>query len=213
VKHAADNRSFKQLNPDLKLPPPYMLFEAYGMNYRRYFEQGRNTASGVVDLFQPYLPADKAIVLDWGCGPSRLTRHLNDLLPHGSTVRGTDYNPETIAWCKQALPQIEFKQCDLAPPLPYLADETDAIISISIFTHLSAKRHQDWLDELARILKPNGVLMVTTHGDSYKEVLTTTPHLAYTERRGVVQECKKGWRGRFGGGRPAAAFRALIAKE
>ncbi len=213
VQNASDNRAFKKQHPDLELPPAYMLFEAYGMSYRRYFEQGRNTAKEVVELFDPFLPNQGAVVLDWGCGPARLTRHLSEFLPSGSRVRGTDYNSETITWAKHALPGIEFKLCELSPPLPYVQDSTDAIISISILTHLSAKRHSEWLSELARILKPGGVLMVTTHGDGYREILTPAQQTDYDKGELVIQEFEKEGHRLFAAFQPPTTFRNLFRQD
>ena len=212
VQYASDNRNFKNANPNLKLPPPYMLFEAYGMSYRRYFEKGRETAEGILKQFKPYLPKEGPIVLDWGCGPARLTRHIAEFLPFSGSVRGTDYNPKTIEWCKRALPDIEFKLCQLSPPLPYESSSTDAIISISIFTHLSEKLHDEWLAELSRILNSGGVLFVTTHGDCYREILTASQKELYEQGELVIQEFEQEGHRLFAAFQPPDAFRALFGQ-
>jgi SAM-dependent methyltransferase len=50
------------------------------------------------------------------------------------------------------------------PPLPYGADAFDAIISISVFTHLNEKSQLEFLAELHRICRPGGRLFLTVHG-------------------------------------------------
>ena len=47
------------------------------------------------------------------------------------------------------------------PPLPYLNNFFDLIFSVSVWTHLNEKLQYDWLDELNRILSPDGVALVT----------------------------------------------------
>jgi SAM-dependent methyltransferase len=46
----------------------------------------------------------------------------------------------------------------------------DLVFSVSVFSHLSGPAAAAWLADLARILRPGGILVATTHGDN---VLTT----------------------------------------
>ncbi|MDV7395980.1 class I SAM-dependent methyltransferase, partial [Arthrospira platensis SPKY1] len=110
-------------------------------------------------------------ILDWGCGPARIVRHLPGLLPD-SEIHGTDYNPNTIAWCKANIKGVQFEKNELDPPTVYPDKHFDLIYGISIFTHLSEPRHFSWFDELMRIAKPGAVILLTTHGNLYKRVLT-----------------------------------------
>ena len=47
----------------------------------------------------------------------------------------------------------------------------DLIYAISVFTHLSAEYQFLWLNELRRILKRNGILILTLHGDKVSKYL------------------------------------------
>ncbi len=44
------------------------------------------------------------------------------------------------------------------------------IHAISIFMHLSETMHYAWINELYRILKKDGILIFTTHGELCKTV-------------------------------------------
>ena len=137
-----------------------------------------------------------AAVLEWGCGPARVIRHLGEFLSGKASLAGADYNAETIAWCRENIPGIRFEKNELAPPLPFAAASFDAIYALSVITHLSEKMHGEWRDELLRVLKPGGLLIVTSHGDWYRE-----HHLLPAERaqydagrlvvRGGIEEGKK----------------------
>ena len=46
-----------------------------------------------------------------------------------------------------------------------------SIYALSVFTHLTEPVGLAWIDELSRVLKPGGHLLITTHGDHYRDGL------------------------------------------
>jgi hypothetical protein len=46
------------------------------------------------------------------------------------------------------------------------------VYALSVFTHLSEPLQFHWIGELARVLKPGGYLVVTTHGESYLDIMS-----------------------------------------
>jgi SAM-dependent methyltransferase len=163
-------KTYLESHKNVAFPPPYMLYIAYGYNYRHYMEDGNRTAAWIYNQFAPYLP-EKGTILDWGCGPARITRHLPAYFKNWDVI-GTDYDHQTIDWCQAALPELQFKLNELHPPLPLPADSVHAAISISIFTHLSFELHESWKAELIRVLVPGGMLFVTTQGDVFVEQMS-----------------------------------------
>lgn len=106
-------------------------------------------------------------ILDFGCGVGRLTRHLATLAPAAAVV-GCDISREGIAACRRRHPAWRFIVNEAAPPLDGVADGTfDLIFSYSVFTHLSGPNHKAWLRELARLLRPGGVMLHTVHSYAY----------------------------------------------
>jgi SAM-dependent methyltransferase len=59
----------------------------------------------------------------------------------------------------------EFKTNQLTPPLKYTDEFFDLIYSISVFTHLSEHVQKEWMRELNRVLKKNGFVLITVHGE------------------------------------------------
>ena len=106
------------------------------------------------------------MVLEWGCGPGRVIRHLPALL-NEATIIGSDFNSESIDWCSKHILDVTFVKNELEPPLPFEKNLFDFIYAISVFTHLSESSCHQWIDELVRIIKPNGILMIWTNGDGY----------------------------------------------
>lgn len=192
IKNRKRNRLFRQDHPEVVLPPDYMMYEAFGLDYYRYYVNGRKSAKWVVDLVLPFLDLKAKHILDWGCGPGRIIRHLPDLVPEAAGYAGTDYNPKTIDWCSAHLPGIRFMKNNLNPPVPAEATSYDLIYGISIFTHLSEEAHHLWLNELCRLLKPEGVLLLTLHGEAFAQKLGTNEasrfHSGQLVVRGQVKE-------------------------
>ena len=189
------NREFRKNNPDVILPPDYLMYESFQLDYYRYYVNGRKTAEWLVDHVRPYLEFSNAEILDWGCGPGRIIRHLPDLIPEAKSYNGTDYNSKSINWCAENLSSIRFTQNELFPPLPFEDNSVDLIYGISIFTHLSESAHEAWLNELYRVLRPNGVLFLTLHGDGFQVKLEPAEQDAFKKNKLVVRgQVKEGHR-------------------
>jgi SAM-dependent methyltransferase len=187
LKNRGRNAQFVQQHPEVKLPPDYMLFEAFQLDYQRYFEGGKRTALWLKDLFEKHAPMSGKSVLDWGCGPARVLRHFPEILGPGSLIQGTDYNPKTIAWCRENIEGVQFAINQLNPPTTFANEQFDFIYGISIFTHLSEPNHPAWLEELIRITKKGGLLLLTTHGAVFKQKLTDAERSDFEQQKLVVR--------------------------
>ena|SRR5437762_5932941 len=165
IRFSKRNRKFKRENPLIKLPPEYSAYESYRLDFENYFNDGKETAEWIVNELKDYLSLEGASILDWGCGPARVVRHLPRLLP-SAKIYGADYNKSTIAWCKENIRDVEFAVNGLKPSLPFDNDFFEMAYALSVFTHLSRENHDNWLNELYRVLKKEGIFLLTTQGDS-----------------------------------------------
>ncbi len=103
--------------------------------------------------------ADFGPILDWGCGCGRVTRYLKK---RGCRdLHGVDVDATNIEWSRANLADIAFQTVGLEPPLPYPDGFFELIIGVSVFTHLREPQQHAWLAELARVLKPGGLAIVT----------------------------------------------------
>jgi len=100
-------------------------------------------------------------VLDFGCGWGRVIRFfLNGVAPEN--LVGMDRYEGALAAARQTNRWCRFVACDTLPPTVLESDSFDLVYAFSVFSHLSEQAHMRWLEELARVLRPGGILIVTT---------------------------------------------------
>lgn len=189
--HKKSNHLFKKNNPEVKLPPDFYLYETFNLNYDKFYTNGIPTAKWLVDHLREFKKLENISILDWGCGTGRVLRHLPLFLDKTNSFYGTDYNKKYIKWCSKNLDGIHFKNNDLNPPLDFKDNSLDIIYGISIFTHLSEKLHYSWIEELTRVLKNNGILFLTTHGDAHRFKLLPKEQRFYDAGNLIIHAYKK----------------------
>lgn len=107
---------------------------------------------------------DFQTIVDFGCGCGRALRHLKTMMNPQQRLIGLDPDREAIGWVQANL-GIEAYALDDLPPAAQIPTATaDLILSHSVFTHLPEGVQFAWLAELARMLKPGGILIASIHG-------------------------------------------------
>jgi len=98
-----------------------------------------------------------ATVLDVGCGDGLISSRVVAARPD-LRIEGIDVlvRPQT---------HIPVRQFD-GSVLPYADDSFDLVVNHSVFTHLDDKYQDQWLQELGRITRPDGVLVLSFSGDT-----------------------------------------------
>lgn len=170
------------------MPPDFFLYETYALNYELYYNDGLETAKEVLILLEKHYDILQKGVrfLDWGCGPARVIRHLRDLLPEAE-LHAVDYNKQYIDWCASKISGIRFALTSVSPPTWYADGYMDIIMGLSVFTHLSESNHFAWIEELYRIIKPGGILFITTQGKAYEYKLSKEERQKFNEGKLIVR--------------------------
>lgn len=186
LRYKRTNRQFRNENPAFVLPPSHLAFDAYSApDWHHYKQSGERSAEFIYNIAMKYLTNPVAIY-EWGCGPARIIRHLPGIAKNDIQIFGSDYNSETIEWAKKNISEVSFDLNTLNPPLAYENEAFDLIYAISVFTHLSEQNALGWINELHRVLKKNGILLMTTTGElNYQTELLDHERKLY-ESRGVV---------------------------
>ena len=148
------------------------MYESFHLNHERYYYGGEETADWLIGLLERHIKLDDKCILDWGCGPARVIRHFPKLTANKCHYFGTDYNKKSIEWNTKNIENVKFNHNSLKAELPYESGFFDVIYGISIFTHLSEKMHYEWFNELKRIIKNDGLLLLTMQGENFKQKLS-----------------------------------------
>jgi len=144
------------------LPPRRLMVRVAGTADAQWFAQSGRAGYDAIAAHVPV--AELESVLDFGCGCGRVTRYWAGF---AGSIAGSDLDAEAIDWCSANLPFARFEQNWLAPPLAFDDASFDLVYALSVFTHLTAELQLAWRDEMRRVLRPDGYLLVTTHGRSY----------------------------------------------
>lgn len=95
-------------------------------------------------------------VLDVGCGEGGFAALLAN---EGADVVGLDPNAEAVARARAAVPAARFDQ-GVAEALPYDGRSFDAVVFVNALHHVPVPAMAEALREAARVLRPDGALIV-----------------------------------------------------
>ena len=147
-----------------EFPPANLRYRVHGNPFvESYLEIGKEQKK---DLESCLSKIDKNFssfqnILDFGCGCGRTLISLED--NNDCSFFGTDIDEEAIRWCQNNLKFAKFDINQELPPTQYESDKFDLVYVISVFTHLNEELQFLWLNELKRITKPKGILLITLH--------------------------------------------------
>ncbi len=98
-------------------------------------------------------------VVDLGCGPGHVAGWLGE---RGVGVVGVDLSPAMVAVARRDHPSLEFRVGDLLG-LPAADGEFAAAVALYSVIHLAPEELRPAFEEMRRVLRPSGVLLVAFH--------------------------------------------------
>lgn len=157
--------------PDGGAPPDIINYSGGG----DFVAQGRYLAERVINV-TGLGPTD--CLVDVGCGIGRLAFGLSERHPQQQYI-GVDPVRYGITWCQKRFaghPTFDFRHVDLrnsfynpfgrldpaTSPMPVADGCADAVVATSVFTHLLEKTTTFYIQDILRMLAPQGQAFVTT---------------------------------------------------
>lgn len=137
-------------------------------------------ASAGVDI------ASVGAALDFGCSSGRVLRVLAAAYPE-TAWQGCDPNADAVRFAGEAIPGARFFVSGNRPPLDLPDGSLDLVYAISIWSHFAPELGLQWLEEMRRLVRPGGHLILTTHGS------TTLEHDAIHGLRAAEQLNEARW--------------------
>jgi SAM-dependent methyltransferase len=111
--------------------------------------------------------------LDFGSSSGRVIRVLHAALP-AVAWHACDPNEGAITWAREHLPGIEWLVSPEEPPLPYAAGQFDFVYAISVWSHFDEEPALRWLEEMRRIIRRGGHLVMTVQSYQSLDFCTRT---------------------------------------
>lgn len=108
----------------------------------------------------PFLKEKQIRILDFGCGDGTMTNFVKHQFTKAHMF-GVDPSPKSIEEAKTQFKEIDFSiNSDELPRLNFPSDHFELIFTAGVFHHIPFHMHQSYLDEMARVLKTNGHLVI-----------------------------------------------------
>lgn len=128
------------------------LYSKHGLQY-----------GGVGDIhpLEPFLRPDM-VALDAGCGDGRTT----ELIAKKCDVVGSDFSRDALESLRSQRPflaSVDLVECELLL-LPFESEKFDAVTCVHAISHMLRKERARVAEELERVLKPGGHLLVEGFG-------------------------------------------------
>jgi SAM-dependent methyltransferase len=111
-------------------------------------------------------------VLDLACGPGRIAMHFDGVF---KSLTACDVDPSAIAFIQKHFSAMHATVNQSRPPLPFGDAQFDAVYSWSLWTHLPVDLQRAYLEELRRVLRPNGLALVTVNGHTFLDEYQAYP--------------------------------------
>jgi ubiquinone/menaquinone biosynthesis C-methylase UbiE len=118
-------------------------------------------------------------VLDVGCGTGELLRRLRAKY-QGAMLAGLDPVPEMLEVARDKLSGQEDLRVGYADSLPWPAASFDLVVSCNMFHYIT--HPVEALQEMARVIRPGGVLVLTDWCDDYLACRLCNLYLRLTNR-------------------------------
>jgi SAM-dependent methyltransferase len=172
------------------IPSADLIYLVVGHRDRSLFDRSRRESAELIISLLGQAGVDHRnfrSILDYGCGCGRVLAGWEGRLSSETRLFGCDINPLLVDFCQKNISHVDVLRTSYYPPLPYQDGQFDFIYAISVYTHLSLPAMLQWTGEFARILRPGGIALITSHGSFF------APDLDSLSKQGSALLAEKGY--------------------
>jgi SAM-dependent methyltransferase len=112
-----------------------------------------------LDLLERFGVPERCQYIDIGCGTGQNLRLLDSHRP--SRVVGVDISPIALEFARKACPRSELIQADISSELPFPEETFEIATIFNVLYHTWIANDLGVLKEARRVLRPNGLLLIT----------------------------------------------------
>ena len=104
-------------------------------------------------------PRDFGRIMEMGVGLGRLIRHY---FPFSAELFGCDVTDSVLGFVETSLGhRVSIVRNGSRPPLPFKNDGFDFVYANSVFTHIRFGETPAWIEEIHRVVRPGGCVIVS----------------------------------------------------
>lgn len=135
----------------------------------KFFSADKNLQKPEIAILEKYINKIKdQNILDIGCGGGRTTEHLRKF---SANYTGINYSTEMISCCKMQYPSLTFIQRDVRDLSIFENNSFDFIFfSFNGIDSINHEGRTKALNEIYRVLKPDGLFVFSAHNLHYKNI-------------------------------------------
>jgi SAM-dependent methyltransferase len=132
-------------------------FAASPNNLSEFTSKLYHEVSNIHHIVEEHVDNAPSKSLEIGCGYGRLSPWIADLSEQHIAI---DPNKESIEKAREQYPHIQF-QNELAQELPFKENTFDLLVAWTVLQHIPPNKIQSATDEIQRVTKNDGLLIVT----------------------------------------------------
>ena len=129
-----------------------------------YFETGAKSADNLAALVGELRGPGRFRLFEFASGFGCMTRHLKKRVSEAQVV-ACDIHKEAVPFLRRKIGVGAKRSSDVPEKLRMLR-KSDVVLAVSFFSHMPKETWTRWLAALARQVRPGGLLMFTTHGQT-----------------------------------------------
>lgn len=146
----------------------------------------------IIEVMKPFVSGR---VLDVGCGDGTLSDGISKLA-QVTEVTGIDISNTAIEIAKSKYPHVTYRVGEVTN-LPFASDAFDIVTAIEVVEHIYDTERM--FQELSRVLKPNGRIIITTTDFNRLKKITigllfwdryfypTNPHIRFYSKKTLIE--------------------------